>query len=87
MARPRKAPTEQQRITRFAQRELEVLVDILVARVRGVPGPNPTAPDVLGALVIAARALPPDVIEALLPAYEERERAELAAEDTTEPDS
>jgi hypothetical protein len=81
MARPVKAPTGQQRIPQFVRRELKILVDILTDRVQGESGPNPTAPDVLGALVLAARGLPPDVIEALLTAYEERERAELAPEE------
>lgn len=75
MARPRKAPTEQTRIATFAKSELDVLVDVL--RRRASEAAAPTAPDVLGALIIAARGLPPDVVEALLPAYGERQREEV----------
>lgn len=75
MARPRKAPTKQARIARFAESELQQLVDKLLTE-RGFKA---SAPDVLGALILAARRLPPDVVIALLPAYIERERAESAA--------
>ena len=78
MARPPKAPTEQSRIAMFARDELDILVDILRQRAAAAAAPAPTAPDVLGALVLAARQLPPEVVEALVPAYEERQRDELA---------
>lgn len=82
MSRPKKASTTQARIARFAERELHELVDDLYQRINI----KASAVDVLGALVLAARHLPPEVVNALLPAYVERERAERAAEDSDTPD-
>jgi hypothetical protein len=68
MPRPKEAPTENTKIPVFAHEELEVLVHILRERARErISGPR-----LLGALVLAARQLPPEVVEALVPAYDER---------------
>ena len=68
MARPREAPSTHTRIPEFVVPELDDLVNIL----RGRAQQRATGPRVLGALVLAARQLPPDVVEALLPAYDDR---------------
>jgi hypothetical protein len=82
MARPRKAPTKQAVVPSFAHDELRLFIDKLnVGREQSI-----TAPDMLGALMLAVQRLPPEVAAALLPAYEERERAEIAAEQGEEPD-
>jgi hypothetical protein len=73
MARPRKAATKQARIAIFAHDELDVLVDNL-NRHRNF---NVSPPDMLGALILAARRLPLEVVEALVPAYVARERTEV----------
>ena len=72
MARPRKAPTKQARVAIFAHHELDVLVDNLYQE-RDF---NVSPPDMLGALILAARRLPLEVVEALVPAYVARERLE-----------
>lgn len=81
MGRPRKPPTEQARIAQFAYRELHELVDDLNLRLRF----SAEAPDVLGALVLAARRLPLEVVRELMPDYVARSRAALdaLAEDDT----
>jgi hypothetical protein len=73
MPRPRKAPSKHATIAIFAHEELEVLVHQLNTE-RDF---NVTAPDMLGALVLAGRSLPLDVVQALVPAYVAREREEL----------
>jgi hypothetical protein len=81
MARPRKAPTKRAVVPRFAHEGLGVFLDELnKGRKEKI-----TAPDMLGALMLAVQRLPPEVAEALLPAYEERERAEILAEEGEEP--
>jgi hypothetical protein len=72
MARPRKPPTGQARIADFANAELQQLVDELYAERQF----EASAVTLLGALVLAARRLPHDVVIALIPAYLARERAE-----------
>jgi hypothetical protein len=68
MARPKEAPTENTKIPTFVREELEVLVHILHDRAQQrVSGPR-----ILGALVLAARQLPPEVVEALVPGYDDR---------------
>jgi hypothetical protein len=74
MARPRKAPRKQADVPTFAHEELEVFLGELN---QGRTPPLVTAPDMLGALILAVQQLPTEVAAALLPAYEERERAEL----------
>jgi hypothetical protein len=74
MARPSKAPKKQAYVPRFAHAELEVFLDKLN---KGRRPPKVTAPDMLGALMLAVQRLPTEVAAALLPAYEEREKAEL----------
>jgi hypothetical protein len=74
MGRPRKAPRKQAYVPEFAHDELEVFLDELnKGRRRKV-----TAPDMLGALMLAVQRLPLEVADALLPAYQEREQAEIA---------
>ncbi len=74
MGRPRKAPTTQVRIAKFADVELGVLVDKLHEDIDFKASPV----DVLGALVIAARGLPLTVVRELVTLYVSRERAEAA---------
>ncbi len=74
MARSRKAPQKQAFVPTFAHEELEVFLDKLN---EGRKPPLVTAPDMLGALMLAVQRLPTEVAEALLPAYEERATAEL----------
>jgi hypothetical protein len=74
MGRPRKAPTVQARIAKFADDELTVLVDKLLEDVDFKASPV----DVLGALVIAAQGLPPAIVRELVTLYVRRERAEAA---------
>jgi hypothetical protein len=70
MARPRKAPREHVWLATFAKEELGVLVhDLYMERDFPVE-----APDLLGALVLAARGLPLEVAQALMPPYVARER-------------
>jgi len=58
----------------FAHDELRLFIDKLnVGR-----EDNITAPDMLGALMIAVQRLPLEVADALIPAYQEREQAEIA---------
>jgi pyruvate kinase len=75
MARPQKAPTKQASVPIFAHEELKVFIDKLNSRRRK----NITAPEMLGALMVAVQRLPLEVAEALIPAYQERERAVVAA--------
>lgn len=75
MARPRRAPTTQARIAIFAHEELGVLVDILYDDADF----DTNAVTLLGALVLAARQLPPEVVAALVPAYVRREKEVMAA--------
>jgi hypothetical protein len=75
MARPRKAPTTHARLAQFANEELQLIVNGLHSE-RDF---KTSAPDVLGALVLAARGLPLELVEALIPAYVARERAEEAS--------
>jgi len=74
MARPRKAPTDQQRMAEFAIAELNDLVNTLGQERDFVV----SAPDLLGALVLFGRLLPPEVVVALVGPYVKRERAEIA---------
>jgi hypothetical protein len=74
MPRARKSPTEQARIASFANEELQQLVDALYTQLNF----KVSAPDMLGALVLAARRLPLEVVESLLPTYVAREREERA---------
>ena len=75
MGRPRKAPTEQTRIAVFAKDELEVLVDSLYQDADF----DTNAVTLLGALVLAARQLPLEVVVALVPAYVRREKEVMAS--------
>jgi hypothetical protein len=72
MAR-RKAPSEQARIPTFANDALKQLVDRLLTE-RNVDFP---APDLLGAVVLAACDLPLELVEALKARYIALERAEM----------
>ena len=76
MARPREAPTDLVRFPAFLQEDLHVLVNILRQRAKE----RASGPRVLGALVVAARQLPPEVVEALIPAYDERAKEVIDAE-------
>jgi hypothetical protein len=67
MARPREAPTTKVNIAEFANGELDLLSTVLTNRAKKVV----SRPRILGALVLAARQLPPEVVEALFPAYDE----------------
>ena len=60
------------RVPEFVNAELEELVNVLTERAKRQIG----RPKVVGALVLAARQLPPDVIEALFPAYDDRAKQE-----------
>lgn len=71
MARPRQEPKTRVGLAEFANEELDVLVTLLTERARR----QVARPRILGALVLAARQLPPDVVEALFPAYDERAAA------------
>lgn len=75
MARNRRAPTTHARIAVFAHDELDVLVNDLLTQGRF----ETSGVTLLGALVLAARRLPLEVLIALVPAYLEREQVELAA--------
>jgi hypothetical protein len=80
MARTRKAPTKQAFVPKFAHDELKDFLDKLnsAREARGqTKGPKVTAPDMLGALMLAVQRLPLEVADALIPAYQEREREEL----------
>jgi len=68
MARPAKAPQTERKIAIFADAELKVLVNKLRTTLTDF---DATAVDVLGALVIAARGLPPTVVRELVALYEE----------------
>lgn len=74
MGRPRKSPTTQARIAKFVGDELTILVDRLLKDADFKASPV----DVLGALVIAARGLPPTVVRELVDLYVKREQAEAA---------
>lgn len=74
MGRPRKAPTVQVRIAKFADDELGILVDKLLEDADFKASPV----DVLGALVIAGRALPAPIVRELVTLYIGRERQEAA---------
>jgi hypothetical protein len=76
MARPRQAPKTKVGLAEFANEELEVLVTVLTDRAKR----QVARPRILGALVLAARQLPPEVVEALLPEYDKRARAALTQE-------
>lgn len=67
MARPREAPITKVNIAEFADDELGLLSTVLTERARR----QVSRPRILGALVLAARQLPPEVVEALFPAYDE----------------
>ena len=75
MARPQKAPTKQALVPAFAHDELKVFIEKLNTR----RPDNITAPDLLGALMVAVQRLPLEVAEALMPAYQEREQAVVTA--------
>jgi hypothetical protein len=68
MARPKTEPKTKVGLAEFANEELEVLVTVLTERAKH----QVARPKVLGALVLAARRLPPEVVEALFPAYDDR---------------
>jgi hypothetical protein len=76
MARPKKPRSEQQRMASFAKAELQVLVD----RLGREADFETEAPDLLGALVLAASRLPAEVVRELMPAYVRRARQELDKE-------
>lgn len=76
MARPKTAPQTKVNLAEFADDELGVLSTVLTARAKR----HVSRPRILGALVLAARQLPPDVIEALLPAYD-REAARFTPDE------
>jgi hypothetical protein len=76
MARPRKAATKNVSVPEFAHDELRVFLQELNQEHRP-GGPSITAPDMLGALMVAVQRLPLEVAAALIPTYQERERAEL----------
>jgi hypothetical protein len=68
MGRRREAARTHVRVPKFVNDDLNELVNVLTDRAKAqVPRPK-----VLGALVLAARQLPPEVVEALFPAYDER---------------
>jgi hypothetical protein len=73
MAEPRKAPSKQTRIAVFAADELDDLVDALLTQLHF----ETSGVTVLGALVLAARRLPPHIVRELIPAYVAREQEEL----------
>jgi hypothetical protein len=75
MARPRNAPRTHARVAEFANTELNLIVNDLLEK-RNF---KTSAPEVLGALILAARGLPLEIVQALVPSYLERERKELAA--------
>ena len=70
----RRAPSEQARIAEFANVELQQIVDDLSTE-RNF---ETSKVALLGALVITARQLPLDLVQALIPSYVARERDELA---------
>ncbi len=76
MGRPRKPQTEQVWVPSFAVRELDQLIDGLSRD----PGFDTSRQDLLGALVLAACRLSPELVVALMPAYVKRARAALDAE-------
>jgi hypothetical protein len=65
----------------FAQDELGVLVDKLDQDL----GFTATAPDLVGALILAARRLPVEVVRELMPAYKRRERQVVEGTSTETP--
>jgi len=67
MGRPRQAPTTKVDVAEFVNGELGVLSTVLTQRAKR----HVARPEIVGALVLAARQLPPEVVEALLPAYDE----------------
>lgn len=73
MARPRKPPSNHARLPQWAKAELQLLVNDLYTE----KDFKTDGSDLLAALILAARRLPLDVVQALIPAYIERERAEL----------
>lgn len=83
MARPHKAPSGQARIANFANAELDHLVVALYTKLHF----ETSGVTLLGALVLAARRLPLEVVRELIPAYLEREQAELAASPGTDTES
>jgi hypothetical protein len=76
MARPRNAPRTHARVAEFANDELQLIVNDLLREKKF----RTSAPELLGALILAARRLPLDVVQALVPAYVEREQRELAGD-------
>ena len=80
MGRPRERPRTHVRVPEFVNSDLQELVNVLTERAkRHVPRPK-----IVGALVLAARQLPPEVVEALFPAYDERAKGEPVSEETDE---
>ena len=77
MARPREAPTTKVNIAEFANDELGILSTILTNRAKR----HVSRPRILGALVLAARELPPEVVESLFPAYDVEAARFIEAED------
>ena len=73
MARPQKPPPTSVTVPAFVNDELGVLVNVLTSRAKTQVARG----KVIGALVLAAQQLPPEVVEALFPAYEDRETTEL----------
>ena len=78
MARPQKPDGYQQRIARFARRDLVELVDELGEEFGSRPDPS----DLVGALIIAARRLPLEIVRDLMPAYARRQKEELSASES-----
>jgi hypothetical protein len=60
------------RVPQFVNADLQELVNVLTERANR----QVSRPRVVGALVLAARQLPPEVVEALFPAYDERAEQE-----------
>jgi hypothetical protein len=81
MARPGKAHKKQALVPKFAHAELQIYLDKLNEGRK----PKITAPDMLGALMLAVQRLPHEVALSLLPTYEAREQAELARSSSEEP--
>jgi hypothetical protein len=84
MAGRRRAPAEHVYLAKFAHAELDELVhDLWTKRDFDV---SPVV--LLGSLVLAARRLPLDLVQALIPAYIEQERGQLVnAPEPTENES
>ncbi len=72
MPRPPQAPQKNRKIAVFADAQLEIVVHNLRSTLEGF---DATPVDVLGALVIAARDLPPTVVRELVALYNEEAKA------------